>query len=47
LAVDVPNFFLVEVVLPGQRPKTKKEAFWVEFYAAIESPLLYLVGRHT
>jgi hypothetical protein len=37
LAANVPNFILVEVLLPGPRPKAEKEAFWVEFRAAVEA----------
>jgi hypothetical protein len=36
---DVPNFLLVEVLLPRPRPKAEKEAFWVEFRAAVEARL--------
>jgi hypothetical protein len=36
-AANVPNFILVEVLLPGPRPKAEKEAFWVEFRAAVEA----------
>jgi hypothetical protein len=36
---DVPNFLFVEVLLPGPRPKAEKEAFWVEFRAAVEARL--------
>jgi hypothetical protein len=35
----VPNFVLVEVLLPRPRPTTEKEAFWVEFRAAVEKRL--------
>jgi hypothetical protein len=35
----VPNFVLVEVLLPRPRPTTEKEAFWVEFRAAVETRL--------
>jgi hypothetical protein len=38
-AADVPNFLLVEVLLPRPRPKAEKEAFWVEFRAAVEARL--------
>jgi hypothetical protein len=38
-AANVPNFLLVEVLLPGPRPKAEKEAFWVEFRAAVEARL--------
>jgi hypothetical protein len=34
---NVPNFILVEVLLRGPRPKAGKEAFWVEFRAAVEA----------
>jgi hypothetical protein len=36
-AAEVPNFLFVEVLLP--RPKSEKEAFWVEFRAAVEARL--------
>jgi hypothetical protein len=36
---EVPNFVLVEVLLPRPRPETEKEAFWVEFRAAVETRL--------
>jgi hypothetical protein len=35
----VPNFVLVEVLLPRPRPTTEKEAFWVEFRAGVEARL--------
>jgi hypothetical protein len=35
----VPNFILVEVLLQRQRLKAQKEAFWVEFHAAVEARL--------
>jgi hypothetical protein len=38
-AADVPNFLLVEVLLPRPRPTAEKEAFWVEFRAAVEARL--------
>jgi hypothetical protein len=38
-AADVPNFLLVEVLLPRPRPKVEKEAFWVGFRAAVEARL--------
>jgi hypothetical protein len=38
-AADVPNFLLVEVLLPRPRPKAEKEAFWAEFRAAVEARL--------
>jgi hypothetical protein len=36
---EVPNFLLVEVLLPRPRPKAEKEAFWVELRAAVEARL--------
>jgi hypothetical protein len=36
---EVPNFLFVEVLLPRPRPKAEKEAFWVEFRAAVEARL--------
>ena len=36
-AADVPNFVLVEVLLPRPRPTAEKEAFWAEFYAGIKA----------
>ena len=36
---DVPNFLFVEVLLPRPRPKAEKEAFWVEFRAAVAARL--------
>jgi hypothetical protein len=38
-APTVPNFLLVEVLLPRPRPTAEKEAFWVEFRAAVEARL--------
>src|SRR5258707_13264071 len=35
----IPNFVLVEVLLPRPRPTAEKEAFWVEFRAAVETRL--------
>jgi hypothetical protein len=35
-AAAVPNFVLVEVLLPRPRPTVEKESFWVEFRAAVE-----------
>jgi hypothetical protein len=37
LEANVPNFILVEVLLPGPRPKADKQAFWVAFRAAVET----------
>jgi hypothetical protein len=36
---EVPNFVFVEVLLPRPRPAIEKEAFWVEFRAAVETRL--------
>ena len=36
-AADVPNFVLVEVLLPGPRPTANKQAFWAEFYAGVKA----------
>jgi hypothetical protein len=38
-AGDVPNLFLVEVLLSWPRPTTEKEAFWAEFQAGVEAQL--------
>jgi hypothetical protein len=35
----VPNFVFVEVLLPGPKPASEKEAFSVEFCAAVETRL--------
>jgi hypothetical protein len=38
-ASDLPNFVMVEVLLPGPRPTAEKEAFWVEFHSAVKARL--------
>jgi hypothetical protein len=38
-AADVPNFVLVEVLLPQPKPTAEKQAFWAELQAGVEARL--------